>query len=64
MKDIGIIAVGGYNEVGRNMTAIKIGKDIVVMDMGIRLDQGPDSRGYRCRVTSRFRPDRHGGHPR
>ena len=39
MKDIGIIAVGGYNEVGRNMTAIKIGKDIVVMDMGIRLDR-------------------------
>ena len=39
MKDIGIIAVGGYNEVGRNMTAIRIGKDIVVMDMGIRLDR-------------------------
>ena len=39
MKDIGIIAVGGYNEVGRNMTAIKIGNDIVVMDMGIRLDR-------------------------
>lgn len=39
MKDIGIIAVGGYNEVGRNMTAIKAGSDIVVMDMGIRLDR-------------------------
>ena len=39
MKDIGIIAVGGYNEIGRNMTAIRIGKDIVVMDMGIRLDR-------------------------
>jgi ribonuclease J len=39
MKDIGIIAVGGYNEIGRNMTAIKIGKDIVLMDMGIRLDR-------------------------
>jgi ribonuclease J len=39
MKNIGIIAVGGYNEVGRNMTAIKIGNDIVVMDMGIRLDR-------------------------
>jgi mRNA degradation ribonuclease J1/J2 len=34
MKDIAIIAVGGYNEVGKNMTAIRIGKDIVVMDMG------------------------------
>jgi ribonuclease J len=39
MKNIGIIAVGGYNEIGRNMTAIKIEKDIVVMDMGIRLDR-------------------------
>src|SRR5512135_1935084 len=39
MKDIAIIAVGGYNEIGRNMTAIRIGKDIVVMDMGIRLDR-------------------------
>ena len=39
MKDIAIVAVGGYNEIGRNMTAIRIGKDIVVMDMGIRLDR-------------------------
>ena len=38
MVDIGIVAVGGYNEVGRNMTAIRIDKDIVIMDMGIRLD--------------------------
>ena len=39
MKDIGIVAVGGYEEVGRNMTAIRVGKDIVVLDMGIRLDR-------------------------
>jgi ribonuclease J len=39
MKDISIIAVGGYEEVGRNMTAIKVGKDILVMDMGVRLDR-------------------------
>jgi ribonuclease J len=39
MKDIGIIAVGGYEEVGRNMTAIRVGKDIVVLDMGVRLDR-------------------------
>lgn len=39
MKDIAIIAVGGYDEIGRNMTAIRIGNDIVVMDMGIRLDR-------------------------
>ncbi len=39
MNDIAIIAVGGYDEIGRNMTAIRIGNDIVVMDMGIRLDR-------------------------
>lgn len=39
MVEIGIIAVGGYNEVGRNMTAIRIDKEIVIMDMGIRLDR-------------------------
>ena len=37
--DIEIIAVGGYDEVGRNMTAVRCGKEIVVFDMGIRLDQ-------------------------
>ncbi|HEY3421808.1 MAG TPA: RNase J family beta-CASP ribonuclease [Methanocellaceae archaeon] len=39
MRDVGIIAVGGYEEVGRNMTAIRVGKEIVVLDMGIRLDR-------------------------
>jgi len=39
MKDIAIIAVGGYNEDGRDITAVRIGKDIVIMDMGIRLDR-------------------------
>lgn len=38
MTDIGIIAVGGYNEMGRNMTAIRVGEEIVVLDMGLRLD--------------------------
>lgn len=37
--DIEIVAVGGYNEVGRNMTAVRCGKEIVIFDMGIRLDQ-------------------------
>ncbi|QYZ79691.1 RNase J family beta-CASP ribonuclease [Methanofollis formosanus] len=37
--DIEIVAVGGYNEVGRNMTAVRCGKEIVVFDMGLRLDQ-------------------------
>ena len=39
MKDIGIVAIGGYEEIGRNMTAIRIGHDILVMDMGLRLDR-------------------------
>jgi len=37
--DIEIIAVGGYEEVGRNMTAVRCGKEIVILDMGLRLDQ-------------------------
>jgi len=37
--DVEIIAVGGYGEVGRNMTAVRCGKEIVIFDMGLRLDQ-------------------------
>ena len=37
--DIEVIAVGGYDEVGRNMTAVRCGKEIVIFDMGLRLDQ-------------------------
>ncbi|NMB79515.1 MAG: RNase J family beta-CASP ribonuclease [Methanomicrobiales archaeon] len=37
--DIEIMAVGGYDEVGRNMTAVRCGKEIVIFDMGLRLDQ-------------------------
>lgn len=39
MSEVGIVAVGGYNEMGRNMTAIRVGEDILIMDMGIRLDR-------------------------
>ena len=39
MTEIGIVAVGGYNEMGRNMTAVIIGEDIVILDMGLRLDR-------------------------
>lgn len=39
MRDIGIVAVGGYNEMGRNMTAIRVGEEIIIMDMGLRLDR-------------------------
>ncbi|MCK4669954.1 MAG: RNase J family beta-CASP ribonuclease [Nanoarchaeota archaeon] len=35
---IEICAVGGYNEVGKNMTAVKVGDDVVILDMGVQLD--------------------------
>lgn len=35
---IEITAVGGYSEVGRNMTAVKIGNEVVVLDIGLHLE--------------------------
>lgn len=35
---IEIQAVGGYNEVGKNMTAVKIGEEVILVDMGLHLD--------------------------
>ncbi|MCA1812533.1 MAG: RNase J family beta-CASP ribonuclease [Halobacteriales archaeon] len=37
--DIEVIPLGGYNEVGRNMTVIRVGGEAVIFDMGIRLDR-------------------------
>lgn len=34
-----VIAIGGYEEVGKNMTAIKVGEDVIIFDMGIHLDR-------------------------
>lgn len=34
-----VIAVGGYEEVGKNMTAVRVGDDVVIFDMGIHLDR-------------------------
>lgn len=34
-----IIAIGGYEQVGKNMTAVKINDDVIIFDMGIHLDQ-------------------------
>ena len=34
-----IIAIGGYQEVGKNMTAVRINDDVVIFDMGIHLDR-------------------------
>ncbi|RZN13691.1 MAG: RNase J family beta-CASP ribonuclease [Methanosarcinales archaeon] len=38
MNNIGITAVGGYNEMGRNMTAVRVDNNVVILDMGLRLD--------------------------
>ena len=34
-----IIAIGGYEEVGKNMTAVKVKDEVVIFDMGIHLDR-------------------------
>ncbi len=33
-----ICTVGGYNEVGKNMTAIKVAEDVIIMDMGLHME--------------------------
>lgn len=33
-----ICAVGGYDEVGKNMTAVKFGDEVVILDMGLHLE--------------------------
>src|SRR3990167_6833655 len=35
---IEIAAVGGYDEVGRNMTAVKVDDEVVIFDIGIHLE--------------------------
>ena len=35
---IKICAVGGYNEIGKNMTAVKVDDEAVIIDMGLHLD--------------------------
>ena len=37
--DIEICAVGGYKEVGKNCTAIKVGDEVILCDMGVFLDE-------------------------
>ncbi len=35
--DIELCAVSGYSEVGRNMTAIRVGDEVIIVDMGISI---------------------------
>ena len=36
---IEIYSIGGYDEVGKNMTCVKVGNRAVILDMGIALDK-------------------------
>ena len=36
---IEIFAIGGYEEVGKNMTAVKAGDEIIILDMGLNMDK-------------------------
>ncbi len=38
-KMLEICTVGGYNEVGGNMTAVKIDDEVIILDMGLFLDK-------------------------
>jgi len=35
---IEICTIGGYNEVGKNMTAVKVDDEVIILDMGLHLD--------------------------
>ncbi|MGK2230417.1 MAG: ribonuclease J, partial [Methanobacteriota archaeon] len=37
--EIEITAVGGYEEVGKQMTAVRLGEDVIIFDMGIDLSK-------------------------
>ncbi|MFH1127042.1 MAG: RNase J family beta-CASP ribonuclease [archaeon] len=32
-------AIGGYNEVGKNMSAVEVGNEVVILDMGVYMDK-------------------------
>lgn len=36
---IEIATVGGYDEVGKNMTAVKVDDDVIILDMGLHLEK-------------------------
>jgi ribonuclease J len=36
--EIEIIPLGGHSDFGRNMTAVRVGREVVIFDMGVKLD--------------------------
>jgi ribonuclease J len=54
--EIKLCGVGGYNEVGKNMTALKIGDEAVVLDMGFflpKLISFEEEGGHRENLTGK-----------
>ena len=35
--DIEVCTVGGYSEIGANMTAVRVGDEVVIFDMGFHI---------------------------
>ena len=48
---IEVYTLGGYGEVGRNMTAIKIGEEVIICDMGIDIPAIMDIEQDRSELT-------------
>jgi ribonuclease J len=34
-----IFAIGGYSEIGKNMTAVRVGEEVIILDMGVWLEK-------------------------
>ena len=43
LDSIRIIPLGGVEQIGQNMTAVEFGNDIIVLDAGKIVEQGPHS---------------------
>ncbi len=61
MENVEICAVGGYNEVGRNMTALKVGNETIIWDMGINVgklaeyqEETPSQEEYTLKLLQRI----------
>ncbi len=50
---ISVWAIGGYNEIGKNMTAIKYNNEVIILDMGIDVDKLVSYEGDPWKLNSR-----------
>ena len=49
-KAVKILFLGGVGEIGKNMTAIEYGKDIIIIDAGLTFPNNEDMPGVDCVV--------------